>query len=49
MDFGYTQNPNLKVNHKSELYPSEIACTIFIVSPIKRHDRAPTCPCGEKK
>ena len=48
MDFGISGNPNLNVKHTLSLYPPTRAGTIYIVTPIKDHSRAPLCPRGEK-
>ncbi len=48
MDFGISKNPDLYVKHKMELYPPERAGTIYIVTPIQDHSRAPRVPRGEK-
>jgi RHS repeat-associated protein len=48
MDFGARENPNLDVIHKCKLYSSTIAGTIYIVTPIKKHRRAPLAPSGSK-
>ena len=48
MDFGYSGNPNLDVQRKQKLYPPERAGTIYLVTPIPDHPRAPRSPLGTK-
>jgi hypothetical protein len=46
MDFGSTSNPDLIVKHSSEILPPEVAGTIYFVTPIRNHYRAPLSPKG---
>jgi RHS repeat-associated protein len=48
MDFGQSANPNLNVQRKTKLYPPERAGTIYLVTPIPDHPRAPRSPFGTK-
>ena len=48
MDFGHSGNPNLNVQRKTKLYPPERAGTIYLVTPIPDHPRAPRSPFGTK-
>jgi RHS repeat-associated protein len=48
MDFGHRENPNLNVQRKTKLYPPERAGTIYLVTPILDHPRAPRSPFGTK-
>jgi RHS repeat-associated protein len=47
MEFGISQNSSLNVLHKSELASPERAGTVYIVTPILDHVRAPLSPQGQ--
>lgn len=46
MDFGSTSNPKLNVKHISKILSKEVAGTIYFVTPIRNHYRAPLSPKG---
>ncbi len=48
MDFSIGRNPNLIVKHSSQILPPDFAGTIYIVTPIRSHYRAPLWPRGVK-
>jgi hypothetical protein len=48
MDYGKRLNPNLEVKHKKAIASPTEAGTIYIVTPIKDHPRAPLSPRGAR-
>ena len=48
MDFGHSSNPNLDAQRKTRLYPATREGTVYLVTPIPDHPRAPSSPFGTK-